>query len=252
MFGLSNVRGSCWVNSALQSIFACPPVRERWASGLSSDAGDLERALYAVYTSKGTHGLSEVFTAIQTKYMPAGKNIGDSHELIVFLCDSLPWLDTCIRFRTADTITCTSCSSSTTKEDSVVELGLYSPSSNHPLHEVIAKSFVPQTIEDWTCEQCKKQGCTSQQLLASFPRILMIHAIGPAMDYSSVLVINGRKYALFSVLCYNGAHWWTYARHLPIGNAWYKLDDSRVQELASRQFPVTNAMRVLLYFLLEN
>jgi len=72
------------------------------------------------------------------------------------------------------------------------------------------------------------------------------------IDYSSLLVLNGKKYFLFSVVCFNGGHWWTYARKLPPGHAWYVLDDMNVREMDSKMFPVDRTMRVLLYFLYEN
>ena len=84
--------------------------------------------------------------------------------------------------------------------------------------------------------------------------MLMIHrsSIGTSMEYSSILILNKRKYALFSVICFNGGHWWSYARKLPPGSSWFELDDSRVKEMGSSQFPVAGTMRILLYFLLEN
>ena len=251
MFGLPNVRGSCWVNAALQCFFSCPPVRTRFASPLAADASILERALYTVYTSQGKQGLQDVFHAVQTQYMPAGKNIGDSHELLVFLCDALPWLDEWFRYKRAKSITCSHCKAQSVREESVMELDIHPQQMNEPLLESITHSFQPETLEDWKCDACKQTGCVSQQMFGSFPRMLLLHKIGKPMEYSSVLVMNHHKYILLSVLCYNGAHWWTYARQ-SMGHPWFRLDDSRVEQLATRQFPVTNAMTVLLYFLLEN
>jgi ubiquitin C-terminal hydrolase len=251
MFGLPNVRGSCWVNGALQCFFACPPVRERFSKPLAVDASPLEKALWEVYTSQGKHGLQDVFHAVQTQYMPAGKNIGDSHELLVFLSDALPWLDGYFRYKLANAITCTHCKTQSVREESVMELDIHPAKENEPLLESITHSFQPETLTDWKCEACKGVGCTSQRMFGSFPKILMLHKIGKPMEYSSVLVMNNHKYILFGVLCYNGAHWWTYARQ-SMGHPWFRLDDSRVEQLATRQFPVTSAMNVLLYFLLEN
>jgi ubiquitin C-terminal hydrolase len=88
-------------------------------------------------------------------------------------------------------------------------------------------------------------------LFGSFPKVMMIWSMTP-IDYSSLLVLNGKKYFLFSVVCFNGGHWWTYARKLPPGHAWYVLDDTNVREMDSKKFPVDRTMRVLLYFLYEN
>jgi len=255
MFGLHNFKGSCWVNGALQGLFASPTLRKRFIAEDVDTANPVEVCLESVWRNKGQIGLKELFECIRTDYMPAGDNVGDSHELIVHLCDKLPWLDEVMRFKVANQITCKKCGTRTLKEDSVIELNLTPSVRNMPILNAIQEYVKPREIEDWACEKCKqKTGCMVQELFGTFPKLLMIHriSVGTSMEYSSVLVLNSKRYALFAVVCHNGSHWWTYARHLPPGSSWYELDDSHVREMSSTQFPVASNMRVLLYFLIEN
>jgi hypothetical protein len=82
---------------------------------------------------------------------------------------------------------------------------------------------------------------------------MMFHLPLPntTVDYSSILILNGKKYGLLSVVCYNGAHWWTYGRNMPPGSSWFVLDDTHVVEHGPKQFPVSAAMRVLIYYRLD-
>lgn len=255
MFGLTNFKGSCWVNAALQGLFASPPLRNRYSNKKRDNSNPFDVCLETVWRTNGKEGLKDLFECIRTDYMPAGDNVGDSHELIVHLCDKLKWLDDLFRFKIANKLKCKHCGNTTMKEDSVIEINLSPSIKNMPIMDTIAEYIKPSEIDGWECESCKsKVGCISQQLFGSFPKILMIHRVSmsTSMDYSSVLVINKLKYALFAVICHNGFHWWTYARHLPPGNSWYSLDDTHIKEMTAHQFPIVSTMRILLYFLIEN
>lgn len=250
MFGLPNIRGSCWVNAALQGVFACPSIETH-----EPDKNNpIDVCLMGLYSSKGENHLKDLMDCIKTTYMPAGENIGDSHELFVHLCDKLPWLDKEFRFKTANQLTCKTCEAKTLKEDSVIELNLTVEKSHTPILEALEQFVKPYEIEGWDCEKCKeKRTCISQTLFGSFPKMLMIHRLmGNSINYTSILVLNKRKYALCAVLCYNGAHWWAYARKMPPGQSWFELDDKRVRDVGPNQFPVAGSMRMLLYSLLEN
>jgi ubiquitin C-terminal hydrolase len=186
--------------------------------------------------------------------MPAGRDIGDSHELLQYLCDKLPFLNELMRFKTADSIQCNNCDYKEIKEDSVTEFAIATVRSNVPLIECIADVVKPVEIPEWKCEKCGKLGCKKQQLIGSFPKVMMFHLIpveGSA-EYTSILGLNKRQYALTSVACYNGAHWWVYARNMPPGSSWYTLDDTRVAEHGPKQFPLSNKARLLIYYRLEN
>ncbi len=251
MFGLPNIRGSCWVNAALQGMFACPALKEH----KTDDSNPIDVSLTEVYSTKSKSGLKDLFSSIQTTYIPAGRDIGDSHELIVHLADKLPWLDKLMRFNIANQLTCNTCNTVTLKQDTAIEITLTPSVRNMPILDALQEFIKPIEIEGWDCDHCKeKRTCVSRTLFGSFPQMLMIHrsSIGTTMEYSSILILNKRKYALFAVICYNGGHWWTYARELPPGKPWYELDDSNVREMATAQFPVAGTMRILLYFLLEN
>jgi ubiquitin C-terminal hydrolase len=252
MFGLTNHRGSCWVNAALQGLFSSPPLVDRYAERENIDKENpIDVCLESIYRNQGTTGLREFFDVIKTSYLPAGENIGDSHELIVHLCDKLPWLDKEFRFQVGDRIECNNCHDTQLKTDTVIDLNLMPSKPGIALFDAIQEHVVPHVIPEWKCEKCEKTGCTKQVLFGTFPKVMMIWSMTP-IDYSSLLVLNGKKYFLFSVICFNGGHWFSYARKLPPGHAWYVLDDTNVREMDSKKFPVDRTMRVLLYFLYEN
>jgi hypothetical protein len=86
------------------------------------------------------------------------------------------------------------------------------------------------------------------------PKVMVFHLVSmddTSIDYSSILVLNSKRYALLSIICYNGSHWWTRGRNMPIGSSWFTLDDTSVSDHGSRQFPVSNMMRMLIYYRLE-
>ena len=249
---LNNINGSCWINAALHALFRCPVVQRRYSQGGVDATNPIDVCLKTLWDTRGREGLHQLFECIRTTHMPAGQGIGDSHELIQFLCDKLPWLDAEARFKVGDLLTCDHCNDKTIRYDSINELNI-TPSRDMSILDAIQETCTPIVIEDRLCEKCSARGCKKQFLFSTFPHMLMFHrsTLDTSMDYSSILVLNGKKYALFAVVCYNGAHWWTYGRDLPIGNPWFRLDDSDVQEITNKQFPVASAMRMLLYFLTE-
>jgi ubiquitin C-terminal hydrolase len=249
-FPLHNIHGSCWINAALQGLFRCPLVQERYNKGEVDATNPIDVCLKTLWDTKGREGLAPLFDCIRTVNMPAGRGTGDSHELFQFFCDKLPWLDEACRFKVADILVCDSCSDKVTKFDSLNEINV-TPSKHMTIHEAIQESCTPIDIPERTCEKCKKSGCKKQLVFGGFPKMLVFHrsTLSTHTDYSSILVLNGNKYALFAVLCWNGGHWWTYGRDLPVGGAWFRLDDELVQEITNKQFPVAGAMRMLLYFL---
>jgi ubiquitin C-terminal hydrolase len=254
MFGFHNYRGSCWVNTCLQCVFRIPDVQERYTTKTFEEGNLIDECLCKIWNSKGEQGLKEFFDAVRTDSMPAGRGIGDSHELLQYLCDKLPYLDKLMRFKIADTIKCNSCEYKEIKEDSVTEFSIATQKQSVPLIECIAEVVKPYTIESWKCEKCGNLGCTKQQLIGSFPKVMMFHMIplNGWVDYCSILGLNKRQYALCSVGCFNGGHWWAYGRNMPPGSSWYTLNDTRIEEHGPKQFPVSNKMRILIYYRLEN
>jgi ubiquitin C-terminal hydrolase len=254
MFGLNNFRGSCWVNTCIQAVLRIPEVQERY-NGETFDKDNLiDECLCKIWKSKGEDGLKQFFDVVRTETMPAGNGIGDAHELLQYLCDKLPFLDELMRFKIADSITCINCSTREIKEDSVIEFTISSNENNRPLIDCITESVQENTIDGWKCEKCNKEGCKKQQLIGSFPKVMMFHMIptNGSVDYSSILALNKKQYALISVSCYNQMHWWGYGRNMPPGSSWYTLNDRQVQEHGPKQFPVSNKMRLLIYYRLEN
>ena len=254
MFGLHNFRGSCWVNACIQNVFRIPDVQERYTSDTFDKENIIDESLSKIWKSKGTEGLKELFDAVRTDTMPAGRGIGDSHELLQYLCDKLPFLDKLVRFKIADSIQCKHCPHKTIKEDSVIEFSIATEKKNVTLVDCIAEVVKPQEISEWKCEKCGNLGCTKQQLIGSFPKIMIFHLIplNGLVEYTSILKLNSCEYALTSVACFNGGHWWAYGRDMPVGNSWFTLNDTQIRDHGSKQFPLSGQARVLIYYRLEN
>jgi len=254
MFGLHNFRGSCWVNACLQCLFRIPEVQSRYNKDEHDPENKIDVCLSTIWKSKGQEGLKDFFESVRTATMPAGQGIGDSHELLCYLSDKLPFLETLMRFKTADSIQCIHCDYKEVKEDSVTEFSISTEKKSAPLIECIGEMVKQYSVSEWKCEKCGQFGCSKQQLIGSFPRVIVFHLLPLHgwVDYSSILVLNERSYALLSVACFNGGHWWAYGRDMPPGSSWFTLNDTRVQEHGAKQFPVSTNMRVLIYYRLEN
>jgi len=254
MFGLHNYRGSCWVNTCIQAVFRIPEVQERYNTNSFDSGNIIDECLCKIWKTKGEDGLKQLFDAVRTEVMPAGNGIGDSHELLQYLCDKLPFLDELVRFKIADSIQCVNCPEKDIKEDSVIEFSISSDTKNRPMIDCITESVKEIIIDEWKCEKCGKQGCKKQQLIGSFPKVMMFHMIptSGSVDYSSILALNKRQYALISVSCFNGGHWWGYGRNMPPGSSWFTINDTQLHEHGPKQFPISNKMRLLIYYRLEN
>jgi ubiquitin C-terminal hydrolase len=254
MFGLNNFRGSCWVNACLQGIFRIPEVQERYTSGSPDPENPIDVSLNTIWNSGGKSGLNEFFQSVRTAVMPAGQGIGDSHELLVYLCDKLPFLDKLCRYKIAEQVKCSLCDFSQIREDTIGEYELHPTKRMTPLAECVANSVTLENLSDWKCDKCGKVGGgTKQKLIGSFPKVMSFHKVtqGTSIQYSSVLVLNSKNYYLMSVLAYNGGHWWAYARDMPPGKNWYTFNDTQVREHKHNEFPMTETMKVLIYYRLD-
>ena len=254
MFGLRNKNGSCWINAALQAVFRIPDLQTRFNEGQEDTRIPVEVCLSEIWGSKGDEGLKAFYECVKVSpHMPAGEDIGDSHELIDFLVDKVPFLDKLMRFRVANSIKCNNCSHQETKPDTLTEFSIAPSQKKQSVSDAIAEAVRPLSIPDWKCEHCGKLGCTKQLLLAEFPQILMFHqtSVGTSASYTPVLVLNKIRYALMSVVCFTGGHWFTWGRNLPPGQPWYRLDDSHIQSHAGNFFPLADNMRLLLYYRLN-
>jgi uncharacterized UBP type Zn finger protein len=252
MFGLHNFRGSCWVNAGLQGIFRIPEVQSRYNSNKADPENPVDMALQKIWTSDGKEGLKEFFGSVKHVSIPAGKSVGDAHELVVYLLDKLPWLDALCRFKIADSIECTSCDYKSVKEDTRIEFSLFPTERGVSITSCILKEVASETPEDSKCEKCSKTN-KKQLLLGSFPKVLILHVYTDSTKntvYSSVLGINKQKYGLVSIISYNGAHWWMYGRNV-IGEEWYTIDDTRVVKHGANEFPLSGDMRMLIYYQLD-
>lgn len=254
MFGLANFRGSCWVNACLQGIFRIPELKTHYSENKTDHENPVDSSLDKIIKSTGKDGLKDFFNSVRTELMPAGQGVGDSHELLVYLCDKLPFLDELCRFKVAELIKCNSCDYTNTKEDSVIEFTLQPKRRAVPISECIAESVTPHTNTDWKCEKCSKLGSTQQLLIGTFPKVMIFHITSvnrTSLQYSSILVMNKVKYCLISVISYSGSHWWAYTRDMPPGKPWYTIDDTRIQEHRPNEFPMSETMRVLIYYRLD-
>lgn len=254
MFGLRNKNGSCWINAALQAVFRIPDLQTRFNEGEEDTKNPVEVCLSELWGSKGEEGLKSFYECVKVSpHMPAGEDIGDSHELIDFLLDKVPFLDKLMRFKVANAIRCNNCAHQEIKNDSLTEFSIAPTQKKQTVSDAIGDAVKPVTIADWKCEHCGKNGCTKQLLLAEFPQILMFHqtSIGTSASYTPVLVLNKVRYALMSIVCFTGNHWFTWGRNLPPGQPWYRLDDGHTQSYSGNFFPLADNMRLLLYYRLN-
>jgi len=255
MFGLRNTRGSCWVNAALQGVFRIPDLQSRYSNDDADDKNPVETALQEIWSSKGDEGLTDFYECVKTKTMPAGENIGDSHELLEFLCDKVPFLDKLMRFKVGNSVRCNNpeCSYKDTVSDTMTEFSIAPTKPGMSVSAAIVETVTPFVIDDWKCEKCSQKGCTKQLLLNTFPQVLTFHmtSLNTTVSYPAILVINKIKYALVSVVCFSGNHWFTYGRDLPPGKPWHKFDDARVQSFDGTSFPLLDTMRLLMYYRLN-
>lgn len=246
MFGLRNINGSCWVNATLQAIFRLPDVQARYDAFVFEN--NLDKILCRIWKSKGAEGLQDLFEEVRSDLMPAGRGIGDSHELLTYLCDKLPYLDKLCRFSMAHTIECVNCNYKNVRNETFIKF-LLTDGQSDSISSSIQKTVQDTTNPDWRCEKCKATGCVMKHFIGSFPQYMIFDTpLQSSIKYCSILVLNKRKYALSSVVCYNGAHWWTYGRNMPPGSDWVIFDDTNVVNHGPKQFPLSNATRMLIYY----
>ena len=252
-FGLRNQRGSCWVNAALQAIYRIPDLQQRFQDGKHDTTNPVEVCLYTIWSSSGAMGLKDFYTCVNTTLMPAGEGIGDSHELLEFLCDKVPMLDKLFRFKVENRLKCKHCDYTDGKRESMTEFPIVPSKPKESVSEAIVSAAQPYEVPDWKCEKCGNKGCTKQFLLATFPQILTFHvtSLKSTVTYSSILTLNKIDYALFAVVCFDGGHWWTFGRDMPPGKTWVCYNDDHVASHGPQQFPMADTMRLLMYYRLN-
>jgi ubiquitin C-terminal hydrolase len=252
MFGLRNKNGSCWINAALQGIFRIPDLQKRFSDGEEDTHNPVETCIAELWGSKGEEGLNDFYQCVKVSpHMPAGEDIGDSHELLKFLWDKVPFLDKLVRFKMANTTRCTSCGYTVTNHETAAEFTIAPTKPKQSLSECIAEAVQPHTVSDWTCDSCKAKGCVRQLLLGNaFPQVFVFHVTSPrtTASYSAQLVLNNQTYALFAAICFNGGHWYTFGRNLPPGQPWAEYNDTQVRTYDPTFFPLADTMRVLMYY----
>lgn len=248
MFGLRNQSGSCWVNATLQAVFRIPEVQVRYTESELAPINPIDASLHEIWSTQGDEGLKDFYACVKTAVMPAGEGIGDSHELLAFLCDKLPYLDSLLRFKVGNKVTCNACKHSSTVVDSLVEFSISPSGRGQTLVENVGHAVTPTVVPDWTCDTCKGKGCTKQLLMSTFPDIFAFHitSLKSSVSYSPVLILNGFKYGLLSIVCWNGGHWWTYGRTM--GGEWAEYDDSNVRTHGKTKFPLSDNVRLLFYY----
>lgn len=253
MFGLRNNSGSCWINAALQAVFRIPELQKRFGDGEEDTNNPVELGLSEIWGSKGDEGLKNFYECVRTTHMPAGHGIGDSHELIEFLCDKVPFLDKLVRFKVVNRIQCSNCPYTDSRPDSMTEFSIAPSSRKQTVSAAIGEAVRPLSIPDWKCEKCNKRGCTKSLLLAQFPQVMIFHqtSVDTSAEYSPMLVVNKMKYALIAIVCFTGGHWFTWGRNMPPSQPWYRLDDEHVQQQAPNFFPLAGNMRLLVYYRLN-
>ncbi len=254
MFGLRNQRGSCWINAALQGIFRIPDLQQRFQNNQEDENNPVETCLAEIWNSRGEEGLKDFYSCVKTSTMPAGEGIGDSHELIEFVCDKVPFLNQLTKFKVVHSVRCNHCATIVNKQEELNEFSVAAARKNERLMDLIIQSVTPINIPDWKCDKCKQHGCNKQLLLVEFPQVMIFHvtSIGNPISYTPMLSLNGIQYALCSIVCYTGGHWMTWGRNLPPGQPWYSLDDSHIQKYDATRMPLAeHTVRLLMYYRLE-
>jgi len=248
-FGLRNQRGSCWVNATLQAIFRIPEIQQRLEQEEHDPKNAVETCIQEIWSSSGDEGLKQFYQCVKTATMPAGDGIGDSHELLEFVCDKVPFLDKLFRFKVGNMLKCQNCDYTDIRRDSMIEFPIVPSHPKQSVSEAVTDATNPITINDWTCEKCKGKGCKKRLLFGTFPQILTFHvtSLNTSVTYTSKFDINGHQYFLFAIICFNGGHWWTHGRDLPPGKPWFTFDDTHITNNGPMQFPVSDSMRLLLY-----
>jgi ubiquitin C-terminal hydrolase len=254
MFGLRNKNGSCWINAALQGVFRIPDLQTRFREDEDDTNNPVESCLAELWGSRGEEGLNAFYQCVKVSpHMPAGEDIGDSHELLKFLWDKVPVLDKLVRYKVAHITRCIHCGYALTNHDSVTEFTVAPTKAKQSISETIAEAVQPQSVPDWTCDTCKQKGCTRQLLLGTFPQVFVFHVTSPrtTVSYSAQLVLNNQTYALFAVICFNGGHWYTFGRNLPPGQPWAEYNDATVRTYDATFFPLADTMRLLMYYRIQ-
>ena len=249
------MRGSCWVNACLQAVFSIPEVAARYGANTFEPGNTIDECLSLIWNTQAADGLQRFFEYVRTEAMPAGVNVGDAHELFQHLCDKLPFLDKLCRFPILDVITCKACKDVQTKPDSVIEQPIMTYGSETTLADCMMRAVGPHEVDGWTCEKCKaSDGCLKQLQYRSFPKVMVVYKVTPdntPVKYVDNITMNGEKYRLLYVACYNHSHWWGYGRALGDRTAWIEFDDERTT-MHSLATPVSKNMRMLIYYRLEN
>jgi ubiquitin C-terminal hydrolase len=135
----------------------------------------------------------------------------------------------------------------------VTEFTIAPTKARQSISDAIADAVQPQIVPDWTCDACKRKGCTRQLLLGTFPEVFVFHVTSPraTATYSAQLVLNNQTYALFAVVCFNGGHWYTFGRNLPPGQPWAEYNDAQVRTYDPSFFPLADTMRLLMYYRIQ-
>jgi len=100
MFGLQNFRGSCWVNTCIQAVLRIPEVQEQVFQEMNTTLPIFWTKLFTRFgLQKENMVLEDFFEYVRLDTLPAGRDIGDSHELLMYLCDKLPFWIRCVALR---------------------------------------------------------------------------------------------------------------------------------------------------------
>jgi hypothetical protein len=147
MFGLQNFRGSCWVNTCIQAVFKIPEMQERYSNDKADTSNIIDMSLQTIWNSKGEEGLKQFFESVRTATLPAGHDIGDSHELFQYLCDKIPFLDDLVRFKIGEIRICNNCKDKQIREDKLTEFSISANKRMSIVESILNSTKVEEILE---------------------------------------------------------------------------------------------------------
>jgi ubiquitin carboxyl-terminal hydrolase 8 len=173
-----------------------------------------------------------------------------------------------------DIINCKDCGHTINTFDSFNSLTVNFPNNNNnfTLKELISNTLQTETINSYTCEQCKKNNCNKANYLMKLPNYLIVHLnrfqntngdiskINSEVDfpienldlteYFHPSERNNWVYNLYAVNYHSGTtengHYWSVCKNMD--DDWYIYNDENTSKFPNKQNLITNEAYILFYY----